>query len=119
PPARIRRALRVHLDRVRGPLKVAGRQYRTIWLADDGWSVHFIDQTRLPGAFTVGRAESLEAAAAAIRTMQVRGAPLIGVMAAYGVCLALRQDPSDHSLEQACRALAATRPTAVNLRWGL
>ncbi len=100
-------------------MKVSGKPYRTIWVADDGWQVEIIDQTRLPHAFEVLRLKTLEDAAHAIRTMQVRGAPLIGATAAYGVCLALREDASDEALERACATLLATRPTAVNLRWAL
>ena len=100
-------------------MRVAGVAYRTIWVADDGRSVEIIDQTRLPHAFVTLPLRSLDEAAHAIRSMQVRGAPLIGVTAAYGVCLALRDDPSDAALEAACAALLATRPTAVNLRWAL
>jgi methylthioribose-1-phosphate isomerase len=98
---------------------VAGRQTRTIWLEPDGWSVGIIDQTRLPHAFATVRLATLEDAGRAIAGMQVRGAPLIGATAAYGVCLALRTDASDSALEHACAVLAATRPTAVNLRWAL
>jgi methylthioribose-1-phosphate isomerase len=100
-------------------LKVGGKPYRTLWLAEDGWSVGIIDQTRLPVEFAVARLSSLTDTAGAIRSMQVRGAPLIGVAAAYGVCLALREDPSDHALAAARDTLLATRPTAVNLRWAL
>jgi len=100
-------------------LKIDGVPYRTIWLADDGWSVEIIDQTRLPHEFVTLRLRTLEDAAHAIRSMQVRGAPLIGATAAYGVCLALRADPGDATLDLACRVLAATRPTAINLRWAL
>jgi methylthioribose-1-phosphate isomerase len=100
-------------------VKVAGAHYRTIWLADDGWSVEVVDQNRLPHALTTVRLRSLDDAATAIADMQVRGAPLIGAAAAYGVCLALRDDPSDHGFERAAAVLAATRPTAVNLRWAL
>ncbi len=100
-------------------MKIGGRQYQTIWLADDGWSVEIIDQTRLPHALETRRLSTLEDAAGAIRTMQVRGAPLIGVTAAYGLCLALREDASDEALNQATAHLAAQRPTAVNLRWAL
>jgi methylthioribose-1-phosphate isomerase len=100
-------------------MKIGGRHYQTIWLADDGWSVEIIDQTRLPHIFATARLSSLEDAARAIRTMQVRGAPLIGVAAAYGLCLALRDDASDEALDQAITHLAAQRPTAVNLRWAL
>ena len=98
-------------------MRVGGVAYRTIWVAEDGRSVEIIDQTRLPHAFVTQSLRSLDDAARAIRSMQVRGAPLIGVTAAYGVCLALRDDPSDAALEAACAALLATRPTAVNLRW--
>ena len=100
-------------------MKVGGRAYRTLWLADDGWGVEIIDQTRLPIEFRVVRLTSLAEAAHAIRTMQVRGAPLIGVAGAYGMALALRADPSDRALDQAHQTLSRTRPTAVNLRWAL
>jgi methylthioribose-1-phosphate isomerase len=100
-------------------MKINGRQYQTIWLSEDGWSVDIIDQTRLPHIFATVRLSSLEDAARAIRTMQVRGAPLIGVTAAYGLCLALRSDASDEALNQAIAHLAAQRPTAMNLRWAL
>jgi methylthioribose-1-phosphate isomerase len=100
-------------------VKIGGVPHRTIWLADDGWSVEIIDQVELPHEFVTRRLTSVEDAAAAIVTMQVRGAPLIGATAAYGVCLALRRDPSDAALDSACAALAATRPTAVNLSWAL
>lgn len=100
-------------------MKVSGRQYRTIWLDEDGWSVHIIDQTLLPHAFEVLRLTSLDDAAKAIATMQVRGAPLIGATAAYGLCLALHAAPSGKTLQQAGAQLIATRPTAVNLRWAV
>jgi len=100
-------------------VKIDGRHYRTIWVAEDGWSVEIIDQTKLPFSFETVRLTTLEDAARAIKTMQVRGAPLIGATAAYGVCLGLREDASDAALEAACETLMATRPTAVNLRWAL
>ena len=100
-------------------MKVDGKPYRSIWLDDDGWSVAIIDQTKLPHAFVETRLTTLDDAARAIRTMQVRGAPLIGATAAYGMALAMRQDPSDGMLAAAYDALLATRPTAVNLRWAL
>jgi len=100
-------------------MRIKGRPYRTIWLGDDGWSVHVIDQTRLPFAFETRTLRTLNEAAEAIATMVVRGAPLIGVTAAYGLCLSLRADPSDAGLDHATARLAATRPTAVNLRWAL
>jgi methylthioribose-1-phosphate isomerase len=100
-------------------MKVAGRPQRTIWLAPDGWAVEVIDQTRLPHELAFVRLETVEHAAGAIADMIVRGAPLIGVTAAYGLCLALRADASDRALQAARERLAATRPTAVNLRWAL
>jgi methylthioribose-1-phosphate isomerase len=98
-------------------MNVAGKTMRTIWASAD--SVEIIDQTALPHALRVRPLRALDDAARAIRTMQVRGAPLIGAAAAYGVWLAMRADPSDAALETACRTLLATRPTAVNLRWAL
>jgi len=100
-------------------MKVDGKPTRTIWLEDDGWSVGIIDQTALPHRFTTVRLTTGEDVARAIATMQVRGAPLIGAAAAYGVALALRAHASDEALERACAMLAATRPTAVNLKWAL
>ncbi len=98
---------------------VDGTPYRTIWLAADRESVEIIDQTLLPHRFAVARLCNLADAAHAIRAMQVRGAPLIGAAAAYGLCLALREDPGDAGLAHGCDTLLATRPTAVNLRWAL
>jgi methylthioribose-1-phosphate isomerase len=100
-------------------MKVDGKPTRTIWLESDGWSVGIIDQTALPHRFAMLRLVMLEDMAHAIRTMQVRGAPLIGAAAAYGMCLALRVDNSDDGLERAYAALHATRPTAINLKWAL
>lgn len=100
-------------------MNVDGIPYRSIWLAADGWAVEIIDQTKLPHRFETRRLETLDHAARAIAEMWVRGAPLIGATAAYGVCLALRQDGSDISLAAACDTLRATRPTAVNLAWAL
>jgi methylthioribose-1-phosphate isomerase len=100
-------------------MNIKGKAYRTIWVAADGWSVEVIDQTRLPHALAIVPLETVEDAARAIKTMQVRGAPLIGATAAYGVCLALRADVSDEALDRAIAFLAEQRPTAVNLRWAL
>ncbi|NNG05483.1 MAG: S-methyl-5-thioribose-1-phosphate isomerase [Inquilinus sp.] len=100
-------------------MKIDGVPYRTIWVNEDGRSVEIIDQTALPHVFRTVTLKTLEDAAAAIRDMLVRGAPLIGATAAYGICLAMRDDPSDDALDAACRTLAATRPTAVTLRWAL
>src|SRR5665648_384515 len=100
-------------------MNIDGKPYRTIWLGADGASVEIIDQTKLPFALEIVALKTLEDAAHAISSMQVRGAPLIGATAAYGVALALRADPSDEGLDRACEVLAATRPTAINLRWAL
>ncbi|MBS1121107.1 MAG: methylthioribose-phosphate isomerase [Deltaproteobacteria bacterium] len=97
-------------------MKVDGRWRRAIELADDGRSVIVLDQARLP--YEVGwlRLAELADVARAIRDMHVRGAPLIGAVAAYGVAIALR---GGVALDEACTVLAATRPTAVNLQWAL
>ncbi len=100
-------------------MDIKGTHYRTIWLEDDGWSVRIIDQTLLPHEFSTTCLSSLEETCVAIETMQVRGAPLIGVTAAYGLALALRSDPSDSMMHRAIQQLTATRPTAVNLQWAL
>src|SRR5215469_16009066 len=100
-------------------MKVDGKSMRTIWLEPDGWSVGVIDQTALPHRFVTLQLTTVEHAAHAIRAMVVRGAPLIGVAAAYGICLALRADASDEALERAYATLFATRPTAINLKWAL
>jgi methylthioribose-1-phosphate isomerase len=92
---------------------------RTIWLAADGRTIEIIDQTRLPHELVVVQLRTVEQAARAIRTMQVRGAPLIGATAAYGVTLGVAVDPSDAGLAVVAAALAETRPTAVNLHWAL
>src|SRR5437016_8288641 len=103
----------------RPPMQVAGRAMRTIWLAADGHTVEIIDQTRLPHELVIVTLARLDDAARAIREMQVRGAPLIGATAAYGMALAMAEDPSDRGIDEAAATLAATRPTAVNLAWAL
>ncbi len=100
-------------------MKVNGKSMRTIWTAEDGRAVEIIDQTLLPHRFETCHLTTLDEAAHAISTMQVRGAPLIGATAAYGVYLGLREDASDNALDTACATLLKTRPTAVNLRWAL
>jgi methylthioribose-1-phosphate isomerase len=100
-------------------MKIDGQEMRTIWLASDAESVGIIDQTLLPYRFATARLATLADTVRAIKTMQVRGAPLIGAAAAYGVWLALREDASDENLERAAAALLAARPTAINLKWAL
>ena len=100
-------------------MKVDGRHFRSIWLEQDGWSVGAIDQRRLPHEFVITRLETADAAADAIRSMLVRGAPLIGATAAYGMALAVRDDRSDDGIDRAYELLIGTRPTAINLKWAL
>ena len=100
-------------------MKIDGKAFRTIWPAPDGETVEVIDQTLLPHEFRTLRLATLVDAARAIKTMQVRGAPLIGATAAYGLAMGLRDDPSDAALAAGYDLLLASRPTAVNLRWAL
>ncbi|GAB0116852.1 S-methyl-5-thioribose-1-phosphate isomerase [Acidisoma sp. 7E03] len=100
-------------------MKIDGVPYRSIWLDEDGWSVRIIDQTKLPWSLTILRITTAAEMAEAISTMRVRGAPLIGASAAYGLCLALRADASSEAMERDAAMLAATRPTAVNLKWAI
>ncbi len=100
-------------------MKVDGRAYRTIWPDPDGESVIILDQTLFPHRFETARLTVVADAARAISDMLVRGAPLIGATAAYGMALAMRADASDTALAKAYEQLHATRPTAINLRWAL
>ncbi|MDB4954305.1 MAG: translation initiation factor, aIF-2BI family [Myxococcales bacterium] len=100
-------------------MKVEGRWRRAIELHDDRVSVLVLDQARLPYEIKWMRLAELEHVARAIRDMHIRGAPLIGATAAYGIAIAMRADPSDAGLDHAEAVLAATRPTAINLRWAL
>jgi methylthioribose-1-phosphate isomerase len=100
-------------------MNVDGQPYRTIWLDNDRAAVCVIDQTRLPHRFEVVRWRTVQDAAAGIRNMVVRGAPLIGATAAYGMALAMQEGSGDENLQLAYDTLFRTRPTAVNLRWAL
>ena len=100
-------------------MNVNGTPTRTIWLNNNGWAVDIIDQTKMPHAYEIVTMETLDDACVAIKDMLVRGAPLIGATAAYGMALALRNDASTNACDAAYEALYATRPTAVNLRWAL
>ncbi|MHB2166758.1 S-methyl-5-thioribose-1-phosphate isomerase [Alsobacter sp. R-9] len=100
-------------------MNIGGRHYRTIWPTADGRAVEVIDQTLLPHRFAVKRLGTLGEVADAIRTMVVRGAPLIGATAAYGMAIAMDDDGSDEGIARAYETLYRTRPTAVNLRWAL
>jgi methylthioribose-1-phosphate isomerase len=101
-------------------MKIDGIPYRSVWVdPEDGWSVRIFDQTKLPWAVEILRLTDEDQVAHAIRSMQVRGAPLIGAVAAYGVALALRRDASTANLDRVVAMLGETRPTAINLRWAL
>src|SRR5215472_9100093 len=106
------------LSEWRDLMKISGTHFRTIWRTDAG-TVRVIDQSRLPFEFTTIDLETVSDAAQAIKTMVVRGAPLIGATAAFGLALAARADPSDSHLAEAARIVQATRPTAINLVWAL
>ena len=86
-------------------MRINGQPYRTIFLDKDGWTVRIIDQTKLPHKFEIASLQTVDDAASAIKTMMVRGAPLIGATGAYGMCLAMRHNPDDKSLNSAYRAL--------------
>jgi methylthioribose-1-phosphate isomerase len=98
---------------------IDGKWTCSVWIEPDGWSIGIIDQTKLPHVVDTLRLATLADAVHAISSMQTRGAPMIGVVAAYGLCLALRADASDAGMEQAYAMLLSTRPTAVNLKWAL
>ena len=100
-------------------MRINGKPFRTIWPQADGASVEIIDQARLPHRFETMVLRSVEDAAHAIKDMHVRGAPLIGATAAYGMAMAMRADPSGANLARAAEILSRTRPTAINLNWAL
>jgi methylthioribose-1-phosphate isomerase len=100
-------------------VKVGDRHYRSLWADESAGAVHIIDQARLPHVFETAVIRSPDEMADAIRSMRVRGAPLIGVAAAYGIALAVSRDPSDASISEASNLLRKTRPTAVNLAWAI
>ncbi len=100
-------------------MRIGGETTRSIRAGADAARFSVLDQTRLPWEVTWLEIATAEAAVQAIRAMQVRGAPLIGATAAFGLALALREDASDEGLAAAVTMLAATRPTAINLAWAL
>ncbi|PPR64851.1 MAG: Methylthioribose-1-phosphate isomerase, partial [Alphaproteobacteria bacterium MarineAlpha4_Bin2] len=100
-------------------MKVEETDYRTIWPAADGWRVCIIDQTRLPHEFVLLELETVDQIAEAIKSMRVRGAPLIGATAAYGMAVAMHNAPTTQNVERTAALLGLTRPTAINLHWAL
>ena len=100
-------------------MKINGKHYRSVWLSEDGSTVEILDQTKLPYELEIIQLTSMELAATAIRDMWIRGAPLIGAVAAYGMALGMKQDSSDDHLQKCYDILMDTRPTAINLKWAL
>jgi methylthioribose-1-phosphate isomerase len=99
-------------------MKIGGKHYRSVWpLGEDAFGI--IDQTKLPHQFETMTLRSAHDAARVIKNMNTRGAPLIGVVGAYGLALAVKDDPSDDNIQQMVEMLAETRPTAINLKWAL
>ena len=100
-------------------MKVNNKHYRSIWYEKDSNTVKIIDQRELPYSFKVIDLDSLEDFRIAIKDMAVRGAPLIGATAAFGIAKQMQKDCTDKALDNAWEVLNATRPTAINLRWAL
>lgn len=100
-------------------MKINGKDYRTVWLAEDGRTVEILDQTKLPFELEIIKLTKMTDAATSIKEMWVRGAPLIGAVAAYGMALGMREDPSDENIQKCYDVLIQTRPTAINLKWSL
>ena len=100
-------------------MKIDGMHWKTIWLEEKDKTIKVIDQTKLPHEFIIRSLKNVNEVADAITSMVVRGAPLIGVTAAYGIMLSMQEDPSDSSLENSIKTLSKTRPTAINLYWSL
>ncbi|MDX5594577.1 S-methyl-5-thioribose-1-phosphate isomerase [Pseudovibrio sp. SPO723] len=100
-------------------MKIGDKHYRSVWVAEDGRTVQILDQTKLPFELEIIDLHTVTDAATSIRDMWVRGAPLIGAVAAYGVALAMKKDTSDENLQAAYDELIVTRPTAINLKWAL
>ena len=100
-------------------MNIGEKHYRAVWVAGDGRTVEVLDQSKLPFSLEIIQLKTCDAAAQSIKDMWIRGAPLIGVVGAYGIALAMLEDPGDDSLQEAYNALIETRPTAINLKWGL
>ncbi len=100
-------------------MKVNGEDFQTIWTDSTESKIYIIDQTKLPHKFSTKSLHSLDEIINAIKIMEVRGAPLIGVTAAFGIALAMKNNPSDDSLKNASSRLVQSRPTALNLQWAV
>ena len=100
-------------------MKIEGKEYRTIWFDEKNKVVKIIDQTKLPHKFIIKDLKSVEDAINAIKNMEVRGAPLIGATAAYGIVLAILENSRSEFLVKASKNLIKSRPTAINLKWAI
>ena len=100
-------------------MKIEGKEYRTIWFDEKNQAVKIIDQTKLPHQFIIKDLKTVKDAINAIKTMEVRGAPLIGATAAYGVVLAIMENRSPEFIKESCENLIKSRPTAINLKWAI
>ena len=100
-------------------MKIEGKEYRTIWFDEKNKVVKIIDQLKLPHKFIIKDLKSIEDAINAIKTMEVRGAPLIGATAAYGIVLAILENSSSEFLVKVSKNLIRSRPTAINLKWAV
>ena len=98
-------------------MKIEGKNYRTIWFEDN--EVKIIDQTKLPHKFIIKSLKNIKDAVNAIKTMEVRGAPLIGATAAYGLVLSIIEKNDLSFLKKSSEDLIASRPTAINLKWAV
>ena len=100
-------------------MKIEGKEYRTIWFDEKNQSVKIIDQTKLPHQFIIKDLRTVKDAINAIKTMEVRGAPLIGGTAAYGIVLAIIENNNLEFIKQSSNELINSRPTAINLQWAV
>ena len=98
-------------------MRIDGKEYRTIWYEDD--VVKIIDQTKLPHQFIIKNLKSVKDAINAIKVMEVRGAPLIGGTAAYGIALAVQENTDSEFIKKSAEELIESRPTAINLKWAV
>ena len=98
-------------------MKIEGKEYRTIWFENN--VVKIIDQTKLPHQFIIKDLKTVKDAINAIKTMEVRGAPLIGATAAYGLVLAIIENNDQSFLNNSAENLIISRPTAINLKWAV
>ena len=100
-------------------MKIKGKEYRTIWFDDKNSIVNIIDQTKLPHKFIIKKLKTINDAINAIKTMEVRGAPLIGATAAYGIVLSIIENNDQSFLKKSSEDLINSRPTAINLKWAV